>query len=276
MQPPRPHEARRPHPAHVRARARPAPIATRAHAHRWIHEVAFWTLASGIPAAVGAGVARLSRSRGLGLAAGAGLLGLAGVVRWQLLRWFTSEPAYEVERRVGPLELRRYAPRVEARIRIPTDDFDVSLDEGFRRLAHYLFGHNHEREAVATTARITSAGERLAMTIPVTSSHERGVYTIAFVMPPGRTIESLPVPDDARISLVRVPSQRVAAQRYKGRYNHERVDAAKSELVVHVARADLVPLGEPVFAAFDPPSTHPRLRRCEVWIEIAPEPHTPS
>ncbi|HEY6038784.1 MAG TPA: hypothetical protein VIV58_31095, partial [Kofleriaceae bacterium] len=71
-----------------------------------------------IPAGIGAFTARARRSTLFGSVAG-GLTALTMLgVRWQLARLFTDQPLYQVEERIGGLEIRRYAPQVTAHTQI--------------------------------------------------------------------------------------------------------------------------------------------------------------
>lgn len=130
-----------------------------------------------------------------------GLVLSAGLLRWQLARHFVSEPPYEVLERLGDgVEIRRYEAMVVAETRIEAS-FDAAPNQGFRRLAGFLFGGNRGGESLAMTAPVTQTGERLAMTVPVTQAVTGDASTgaasvVAFVMPAGRALSSLPIPDD--------------------------------------------------------------------------------
>lgn len=80
---------------------------------------------------------------------------------------------------------------------------------GFRRLAGYIFGGNRGDEKIAMTAPVAMApysGQRIAMTAPVDSARDgNGGWRIAFYMPAGYTLESLPQPLDPRVTLRVVP-----------------------------------------------------------------------
>ncbi|MDQ3368740.1 MAG: heme-binding protein [Myxococcota bacterium] len=226
--------------------------------------LAFWSSFALAPVAIGVGLAAL-RSRRAGLIAG-GLTALGfGLVRFQLQRLFTAEPAYEVEQRIGALEVRRYEPRVEARSRIAGTDFEGALDEGFDRLAGYIFGGNTAEEKLAMTTPVINRGEQRA----TTASGEAGEQVMAFVMPKDRALASLPRPEDARVELVEVPARRVVVLRFAGRYDNELVAEKQGELRRLVAAAGLPVKGEPMFAGFDPPTTLGSLRRNEIWIELS-------
>jgi hypothetical protein len=231
-------------------------VCTQSQNNTATRSIAFRVGALLAPAAVGAGLVAFRGSRRAGLL-GAGATALAfGLVRWQLARWFYEEPAYELEQRIGRVEIRLYAPRVEAHTKLATSDFDDARERGFRRLAAYIFGSNFD-------------GRVLEMTTPVTVAPRSSAHTVAFVMPPGQHHSELPHPADARVDLVDVPARRVAVLRYHGGWRARTIAHQADRLRALVADAGLTAIGTPMFAAYDPPSTLPLLRRSEVWIELA-------
>jgi hypothetical protein len=224
---------------------------------------------------------------GLGSVAGAAL------TRWQMARWFAEEPEYEVEERLGALEIRHYDRVVRAETTVEAASWDVALNEGFHRLANYIFGANRVRPrsdslgSDPALARNVIQSQKIAMTAPVNVRAERHAlaglasaeaepgsesaaasFTITFTMPKERSTGSLPVPHDARVRLRSVPPRRVAVLRYSGRYTARRVAEKSQALLEAVERAGLRTRGEPEFAGYDPPTTLPFLRRNEVWIEL--------
>jgi hypothetical protein len=202
------------------------------------------------------GIAALGRFRPAAVIAGAGAALSALALRWQLQRLFTDEPSYTLEQKIGDLEIRRYDSRVEAHARLDTADFDAAREKGFRRLADYIFRGNAKHE-------------KLAMTAPVTIAPRGSTHTIAFVMPPERTLADLPRPNSPRVNLVEVPVRRFAVLRYRGKYTAESFDKHSLRLRQLASEAGLTARGLPIFAGFDPPSTLPVLRRTEVWLELA-------
>ena len=230
-----------------------------------------------------------------------GVLGGAALARWQLARWFTAQPRYRVEGHVGELEIRAYGALWVAETTVSDATWEEALEQGFRRLAAYIFGDNHrspfqpDRLAAPATARSLAAfptddgndsgylipmpvsslipqrraTEKLRMSAPVnvTTDDER-CYTVAFNLPEGRTLASLPSPNDERIRLERRPQRRVAVLRFRGRHSGPRVAQMFSELLGRVRAEGLSYRGNPEFAAYDPPSTLPFLRRNEVWVEL--------
>lgn len=232
-----------------------AEVATRPHTRVTLRKGLFYGVLAAAPALVGTGVAALLRSKRAGvIAGGATALGL-GIARWQLQRLFGEEPAYELEKRLGHLEVRSYSAYVVAETSVQADDINAALETGFDRLFAYIRGGNIE-------------GEELAMVGPVTTAHDGGGYTVSFIMPVGRTRSSLPRPDDSRVELVDVPARRVAVLAYRGRYNAEVIELHERELAYLVAEAKLTSIGRSAFAGFEPPSTLPALRRNEIWIDL--------
>ncbi len=234
--------------------------------------IAFYTGLVAAPVAIGFGLASLLSSRRNGALAGS--LTAAGLValRWQLTRFFTAEPDHEVVEKIGPLEVRRYAPRIEARTTVTGATFDAALEVGFRRLASYIRGGNQSHEALTMTTPVLARGharsEQLPLQDPMAGFTHHG-YTIGFVMPPGRTMDSLPRPDDDRIRHFHEPERRVALLRFTGKHRGDAIADRERELLRLVAQAGLTAIGAPVFAAYDPPWTLGPVRRNEVWVDLA-------
>ncbi len=231
---------------------------------RW-RDLAMWSSFL-VPAGLGYLIGRRSRTRGI--LAGLGGAAALGLLRWQMARWFTVREGYEVERRIGRLEVRRYPAGIEARTRIDTPDLKRALNRGFERLFAYILGGNRD-------------GEKLHMATPVTTSSERltgadaaidSVFTMSFVMPRGRLLSQLPRPRDARVELHEHGPRRIAALTFHGAFDRAHVAQQARALLAHVDNAGLSPLGVVSFAAYDGPSTLPLLRHNEVWVEIA-DPH---
>ncbi len=208
-------------------------------------------------------------ARSLALAVAGALVSLA-VVRWQAAGRFVEEPDFTVERSDGSIEVRRYAPLVRAETTVETDDWNRAVNEGFRRLAGYIFGANQRRSSIAMTAPVTQAqrGERIAMTAPVTQSSAAGSWLVTFTMPRGSAVDAMPLPNDGRVTLRALPSRRVAVLRYSGTTTPDILAAHERTLREWLARNGLTSSGAATSARYDPPSTLPMLRRNELWIEL--------
>lgn len=231
-------------------------ITTMPHGSAKLRKVLFGTALAAIPAGVGTVVGLLARSRRTGLIAGGITAVGLGIYRWQLERSFNDEPDYEVESRIGDLEIRRYPARVEAQTVVAAEGFEAALEAGFSRLAEYIFGANDR-------------SEKLGMTTPVFAKRVDELdHAVSFVMPIHRTSASLPIPKDRAIALREIPGQRVGVLCFGGKRSAALIEQKTAELKRLVAKANLAAKGEAGYAGFDPPWTLPFLRRNEVWIEL--------
>ncbi|MBA3453222.1 MAG: heme-binding protein [Deltaproteobacteria bacterium] len=194
-----------------------------------------------------------SLKRGL-LVGGVAALAL-GALRLQMARWFTPEPDYTTEGRVGDLALRRYPARVDARAEINAIDFEDALELGYERLRSFIRGAN-------------ATDEGLVMAMPVTTMMRDGRYEMSFVMPADRVVSTLPQPEDPRVQLREVPERRIAVLRFNGRFTKKNVEWQERKLLRKLVDAGLSARGSVMFACYDPPTTLPLLRRNELWIEI--------
>lgn len=186
-----------------------------------------------------------------------------------------DEPPHTVVRAEGPIEIRDYAPMILAEVEV-SGSMAGAGNTGFRPLAGYIFGANSSRqtqgsdEIAMTSPVIQTRSEEIAMTTPVTQTRgEAGQWRVAFVMPPEWTMDTLPVPDDPRVTLSEMPARRMAAIRFSGGPNMERFEAMTGELTEFLAREGYEIVGEPVYARYDPPWVPTPFRRNEVMIEIA-------
>jgi len=208
-----------------------------------------WLLLDVLPKAA---VRRRRRARFLGSSIGLGVgAAIVGVARWQMERLFTPEPPYEVEGRRGPLELRRY-PAMQIAETVLDEHWEEALEDGFERLAAFIFGENRE-------------ARKVSMTTPVLGSGDVRGFHVAFIVPEGITP---PEPVDPRIRVKTLASRRVAVLRFAGRRDAETIRARKEELAHALVLHGLRPRGEATFAGYDPPWTLPLLRRNELWVEL--------
>lgn len=186
----------------------------------------------------------------------------------------TEEVPYTVERTLeSGVEIRRYDATVIAETVIDAGSYAEAGNEGFRRLAGYIFGGNQGEKKIAMTAPVAMAadsGQKIAMTAPVAAERDSsGGWRIAFYMPAQFTLETLPVPLDSRVTLRSVPGRWVAALRFSGRGTAEQFAEHTTELTQALAGAGIETLGAPWTARYNAPWVLPLLRRNEAMIEVA-------
>ncbi|WP_343708329.1 heme-binding protein [Mycobacterium sp.] len=191
------------------------------------------------------------------------------------VRHGTEEPAYTVEQRTDGVEIRRYGPRIAAETTVTAGE-EAARSKGFRRLAGYIFGGNHTDTKIAMTAPVAqqsgaARGEKIAMTAPVAQQAEGDdEWVIRFFMPAGKTMESLPQPDNPAVRLVAVPGETIAVRRFTGSRSRSAIAAQTAALMRTLGGLSVQPVGEPVAWFYDPPWTVPMLRRNEVAVPVKP------
>ncbi|BBY65859.1 SOUL family heme-binding protein [Mycolicibacterium helvum] len=185
------------------------------------------------------------------------------------IRLGTEEPHFSVERDFDGVEIRRYGPRIAAETAVSTDE-ESARNEGFRRLARYIFGANSAKTKIAMTAPVAAQpSEKIAMTAPVaTQRGPSGEWVIRFFMPSKYTLDDLPTPNDDRVRLVQVPGETMAVLRFTGSINPDAVAERTRQLLETLYRNGIEPVGDPLSWFYDPPWTVPFLRRNEVVVGV--------
>lgn len=198
-----------------------------------------------------------------------GLLIVAAVaVAWGPIVSNVEQAKYSVVEKEGAFEIRDYAPMIVAEVDV-TGNRQEAANNGFRKVAGYIFGANIKAEKVAMTAPvIQETSEKIAMTAPVLQDGQDGKWKVKFVMPSTYTLETLPAPEDPDVRLVAVEGKRYAVIRFSGLSSPDNLSKHSEKLMGFVSDRALKPLSDPVFAFFNPPWTLPFLRRNEVMIEI--------
>lgn len=188
----------------------------------------------------------------------------------------TESPKYEVLEKRDGFEVRRYAGFVVAETEVEASREDAG-NQAFRRLAGYIFGGNTAKQEIAMTAPVTQS-QRIEMTSPVTQQASGSKWLVQFSMPSSWTMNTLPTPNDARVTLREVPPKTVAVVRYSGTWSEANYLEHLAKLKKQVAAGGLQTVGEPVWARYDPPYMPWFLRTNEVQLELAPtgEPGPPA
>ena len=179
----------------------------------------------------------------------------------------TGEPAYRVEQHTEQFDVRVYRSYLVAEVIVPGPAEEASR-AGFQLLAGYIFGGNRSVARLEMTVPVTQAPVNLPMTAPVTQAAAEGGFCVHFVMPPGYTLATLPVPNDPRVTLRDVPAQRVAVLRYSGRWTEENYAQHLGELRDALRVAGIAAHGTPILARYNGPYVLPFLRRNEIWLPI--------
>lgn len=181
----------------------------------------------------------------------------------------TPEPHYQVLLQDREFEVRAYPPLLVAET-VVSADYAEAGSIGFKRLAGYIFGGNTARQSMAMTTPVIrqAESEEIAMTAPVLQQTDGRQWRMAFVMPEGYRLDTLPIPLDDKVVLKEVPGKKVAVLSYSGSLNENTIAANSQKLLDWVNQRAYTPISSARSAAYDPPWTMPMLRRNEIHIDI--------
>lgn len=180
-----------------------------------------------------------------------------------------EEPRWTSVFQDGAFQVRDYAPTVVAETSV-NGERGAAINQGFQRLARYIFGGNQTSQDIAMTAPVAQqpSGRRIAMTAPVAQAPGDGGWTVTFFMPPGSELEDMPRPLDTTVTLRTQPARRMATLRFSGLATRDNLDRHGEELLRRVeSRGDVV-IGATSYAFYDPPWTLPWAHRNEVMVEV--------
>lgn len=164
----------------------------------------------------------------------------------------TQQQPYEPIGRWGEVEIRRYPEHTIAEV-VVDGDFDDAGNRGFRPLFSYIQG-------------------QIAMTAPVVQTKGEDGHRVAFVMPQGRDLDTLPPPSDAQVHLRAVPQHVAAALRFSGWGNARDLDKRGRQLLAALADSPWQPVGPVRLARFNAPFIPPFLRHNEVVVDVVDRP----
>ncbi|TVQ29038.1 MAG: heme-binding protein [Geminicoccaceae bacterium] len=181
----------------------------------------------------------------------------------------TEEPPFEVLAALdGSTEIRRYGPRLAAETAVAAEP--GARNAAFRVLAGYIFGGNQGERRIAMTVPVETQepGQRIAMTVPVEVDEATGELRMRFFLPSEFTLDTAPLPNDPRVTLVELEPTTVAVRRFTGSTANTAVALETTALLAALDGSPWVALGEPVAYFYDPPWTLPPARRNEVVVPV--------
>ncbi len=180
-----------------------------------------------------------------------------------------EEAKYEVIKRDNKFEIRDYETHILAET-VVQGNLEDAGSEAFKRLFRYISGDNRSGDKVAMTAPVSQepAGEKIKMTAPVGQQRLGESWVVSFMMPGSYTLETLPPPEDPKVSLRQVPARRMAAVRYSGFWSEKGYLRYKAELESWIDRMGLTIVGDPIWARYNPPFMPWFMRRNEILIHV--------
>ena len=162
--------------------------------------------------------------------------------------------SYEVIKAYDDLEIRAYESANFAYVTMPKKTYKESSGQGFRMLAGYIFGGN-------------KSGEKIAMTSPVSMTMQDSV-TMMFMVPKTLKLKALPVPNNTDIKFKSEPGKMMAAIRFGGWANDEKIADQTEKLKSLLEEQGIEHLGNFSYLGYNPPYELLN-RRNEVVVEVS-------
>ncbi|HSV42007.1 MAG TPA: heme-binding protein [Methanomassiliicoccales archaeon] len=174
----------------------------------------------------------------------------------------TEQVSYSILMEKDGLEIRQYPDLLLATV------MGLNDDDAFRSLFRYISGANRAGTKIPMTApSVVSSGRqgrRIEMTVPVVT----GSSSMSFVLPEEFDLDSVPAPDDEKVSIELVPARKIGALRFRGYAGDAAVEKMRMKLLEMVKAAGFETVGEPFTMSYNGPFIPGFLRRNEVAVEV--------
>lgn len=165
--------------------------------------------------------------------------------------WFFTPriemPEYQILNSSGNIEHRSYKSFIVASVIVSGERVDA-LKQGFKKLAAYI-SHN-----------------KIPMTAPVHLKQVEEKWKVSFIMPKDYSIINLT--QAPGISFEELKPSEFIVIRFSGLVNSENKAKYLRELMQYVQTSNLLVVGEPIYAFYNPPWTLPFLRRNEIMLML--------
>jgi len=160
---------------------------------------------------------------------------------------------YEVVKNYDDFEVRKYEASLFSSVKLSSKNYKSGSNEGFRKLAGYIFGGNDKEQ-------------KIAMTSPVAMSLD-DTMTMMFMIPRNLKKEDLPKPNNSQIIFEEVPAKSVAAIRFGGWANDKKIEKYKKQLIKSLKKEGLEFTNRFYYLGYNPPYETVN-RRNEVIVEL--------
>ena len=152
----------------------------------------------------------------------------------------TATQPYKVIRTEKNFEIRYYPVVTMATITSSAKTYKELGSNGFRKLAGYIFGGN-------------SSNQKIAMTAPVHMDINDSASTMSFVMPAEYNKDNLPKPIDSGVRIETSTAEYVAAIKFGGFANSEKIHKYKEKLAGLLKENNLKHYNNFRFLGYNPP-----------------------
>jgi hypothetical protein len=152
----------------------------------------------------------------------------------------TEKQKYRLVLKQDQFEIRYYPSATMATIFSNATDYKGLANNGFRKLARYIFGGNEQNQSISMTAPV-----RMNMS-------EKG-SSMSFVMPEKFNNEALPKPNDPTIRIEQSKPVYVACISFAGYANDTKIEINKEKLLQILKEKNITTTGEYSFLGYNAP-----------------------
>ena len=177
---------------------------------------------------------------------------------WGLSNTMLETPEYELIKKSGSFEIRKYAPMVMAKTQV-NSGYNEATSKGFRRIANYIFGGNDGNVEIAMTAPVITGSPADA----------NGSYEIAFVMPKAYDKTKLPKPNSPNVEIVDRELDSVATISFGGWATESRVKKFQKKLDDWISQQGLKKIGNFMVSQYNSPWALPPFRHNEIMVRFS-------
>ncbi|CAB4545951.1 unannotated protein [freshwater metagenome] len=172
----------------------------------------------------------------------------------------TKRQEFETIKTYAGFEVREYKPCVIAEVKIAAN-YSSATSAAFGSLFSYISKGNKTSEKIAMTAPVITAQRSEA--IPANE------WFVSFVMPAGSTLADMPLPNDSRVVLRDLDSERCVALSFRGKATRQLIEKKTAQLRSVAAKENIELSDETRVARFDPPFKPSFLQYNEIVIPVS-------
>ena len=184
----------------------------------------------------------------------------------------TDEPEFKLILKEDKFEIREYASKIIAQVKI-FGDFDDASSKGFKILADFIFGNNTSTDGnskieMTAPVEMEPLTQKINMTKPILAQGSHNNWIVSFIMPNEFTLETLPKPNNKSIKILSLPKEKYAVIVFSGLVSESSYLEKEKLLNQFIKEKKLKSSGEIKIARYNPPWTLPFFRRNELMLKV--------
>ncbi|MDG2394917.1 heme-binding protein, partial [Candidatus Thioglobus sp.] len=154
-----------------------------------------------------------------------------------------EQPKYDIIEQNSPIEIRQYSALIVSEV-VVKNTRKLSINEGFKLIADYIFGNNQQQT-------------KINMTAPVTQQKSENGWIIRFMMPAEHSLDTLPKPENPAVKIKKIDQKKFVVIRFSGLSSEDSIKQHEFKLTQYILDNDLKTHNSPIYAFYNPPWTLP-------------------